>query len=673
MSPLQTGKISFLLLLFISSPLTPSLSSSPDATTKHLLGNAIQNDCDLVARPEQPPKRALENQGENLDSSLPDRQELQLRKLEDLVKNLTETVSRLETSLADFHGRGLPPPPPRREHELPPLLETTVGGSDYSRGLAGGSAAGSIADSSRGFEVRSPKGERRERGITVTKYKPSWSERFLFLSAVRLEFEATCANVLPYEDFEGLSKYVAVGDERGRLYVFLSNGDVLVEFYTLSDSPITSMLSYMSVWKNESFLVTGHQDGAVLLHRVWEAANSEDWHSLSMENSRVLVSPAETGEEDSSVMLLETYLVGRLRYIMCSDMGGRIKAFLEDGTLHGAAESQQRPLVFLKQRLLFLTENGAGSLDLRSMTIRKTECEGLNGSVVRSYVFDASERSKAYGFTAEGDLIHVVLLGDVMNFKCMVRAKRKTEMDGPLAVQAIKSYLLVVSQEKVLVYNVSSPNYIRVGGPRPLFFATLEEIKSSFLTSDGALEISTGRKPLVTSDRDKLIVLGLGNGYVGLYRSNLPVFKAEFNTVLWSSPVVLCILILIGAWQFLGKKREPLTPWGPDDPFSATSVTTGVTLGSGSGERTFADSSRSAAADIMELRGAALRGPSRRYVSPSRYPGGAATSFRPNPADPTYRAPTELTYRGQNLDVGGFAKRRDPLFSNNKVGEDNID
>ncbi|XP_058084956.1 uncharacterized membrane protein At1g75140-like [Magnolia sinica] len=658
MAILPQGKISLFLFLFITSRFSFSITFS--TASKHVLENAIENDCDPLTPSDA--KSVLENENDNGPLNLADRQEVQLQKLEDLVKNLTETVSRLESSVSGFRDLGSS----RKEHES--SAPDAVGGSDYSRRFSDAVRDGD----DRGFEVRSPERERRERGITVTKYKPSWSERFQFLSAVKLEFEATCATVLPYEDYEGFSKYVAVGDERGRVYIFLSNGDVLVEFNTLSDSPVTSMLSYMSIWKNESFLVTGHRDGAVLVHRVWEAANSEDWHSLSMGNHRSLILP-EKGGEDLSVLILETHLVGRMRYITCSDVDGRIKVFLENGTHYGTAVSPSRPLVFLKQRLLFLTERGAGSLDLRSMKVREAECEGLNGSVVSNYVFDASERSKAYGITSKGDLIHVVLLGDIVNFKCMVRAKRKTDMDGPLAVQAIKSYLLVVSQEKVFMFNVSSPNYIRVSGPRPLFFATIDEIKSSFLNSLGMPESSASRKPLVTSDREKLIVLGLGSGYVGIYRSNLPVFKAEFNTVLWSSPVVLSVVILIGAWQFLGKKREPLTPWGSDDPFSATSVTTGVSLGSGSGDRNFTDPARAAAADLMDLRGTALRGPSRRYVSPSRYPGGAATSFRPTSTDPTYRAATELTYRGQNLEMAGFGKRRDPLFPNGKGVEDTID
>ncbi|KAG9452834.1 hypothetical protein H6P81_005738 [Aristolochia fimbriata] len=638
------GKVLLILLLFVSAPQFP---------LRFLFGF-----CSSVEHAQDSRYDVELEGGEDTDLlGVDDRQELQLRKLEELVKNLTDAVAKLESSLSELDKSRSAN---KGSHHLAERVVNVKSDDDFGGRLNLAREEGVERKGEGNDAVRT-------RGVTVTKYKPSWSERFQFLSAVKLESEPTCINILPYEDYEGFSKYVAVGDERGMIYIFMSNGDVLVEFDTLSDSPVTSMLSYMSIWKNESVLVTGHKDGAILVHRVWEASNGDDWSSLSMRNLRALTVP-EKSEEDSSIMILELHLVGRIRYIMSSDTNGKIRIFLENGTLYGGATSLSRPLAFVKQRLMFLTENGAGSLDLRTMTVRESECEGLNGSFVKSYAFDSSERSKAYGFTSEKELIHVVLLGDIMNFKCLVRSKRKTDVDGPLVVNSIKGYLLVVNQETVFMYNVSSPHYMRMGGPRPLFFATIDEIRSAFVSSDSLADDTETRKPLISSDREKLVVLGLGSGYVGLYRSTLPVFKAEFNSVLWSSPVVLCILFLIGVWQFVGKKKESLTAWGPDDPFSATSMATGVSLGSGSGDRTYADSSRGA--DLMDLRGGALRGPSRRYGSPSRYTGAAATSFRPNPADPNYRAAAELKYRGQNLEMAGFPKRREPLFSNNQVADD---
>ncbi|TKY57731.1 membrane protein [Spatholobus suberectus] len=647
MASSQKGKFFIFSMLFFfsslhgfSAPIEPQSCSiqsklDPDSCQEHV--------------PEQPQKTNHLNQQVLLD------------KLEELVRNLSDIVARLESKLPD---------PPREKGRLTQIK----GGGD---GDDARSSSKGVEDGEFGEKVRD--GE-RARGMSVTKYTPFWSERFQFASAVKLDSDATCINVLPFRDHEGLSKYVAVSDKRGRVYVFLRNGDVLVEFDTSLESPITAMVSYTSVYKNESFVVTGHENGEILVHRVWEGGSSgEDYSSLFMENVGKFVSP-ENREDGLPVTLLEVHYVGRMKYILSADTSGKIKVFKENGSLYGSATPSSRPLVFLKQRLMFLTETGAGSLDLRGMKIRESECEGLNHSVAQSYVFDAMERSKAYGFTSDGDLINVLLLGDVMNFKCRVRYKKKFDVDEPLALQAIKGYLLIVNPEKVFVYNVSSPHYVRVGVPRPVFSSSLDELRSSFLNHPTpGLDAETRVIPLIASDREKLVIVGLGGGYVGMYHSNLPIFKGEFNTMLWTSPVLFFILFLFGAWHFFAKKKEALTSWGPDDPFSSTSATTGAPLASGSVDRSFVDSS-SRSTEVMDLRGGNLRAPPRRYGSPSRYPGGAASSYRlgasadhnarPASVDPDFRAASELKFRASTMDPPGFPKRRDGMFVGNQVVND---
>lgn len=590
---------------------------------------------------------------------------VQVEKLEGLVQSLGELLSRVESKILqfpEFHSSD-------QKH--------TFEGSRLDRKKCDD---GRAAKSDGNIEEKLREGERL-RPVSVTKYSPFWSERFQFISAVKLDSDATCINLLPFRDYEGLSKYVAVGDERGRVYIFLRTGDVLVEFYTQSESPITTMLSYMSVSKNESFVVTGHINGVILTHRVWEASNGDDWSSLFMENVREFDSIGG-GEDGSQITILELHHVGRMRYILSAGASGKITVYREDGTIYGSVLPVSKPIAFLKQRLLFMTETGAGSLDLRSMRIRESECEGLNHSLARNYVFDATERSKAYGFTSDGELIKILLLGDIMNFKCRVRSKRKVDIDEPLAFQAIKGYLIIASQDKVLVYNVSAQHYARVSVPRLVFSAGLDEIRSSFLNRQ-VVDLGTNRRtiiPLIGSDREKLVVLGLGGGYVGIYRSNLPVFKGEFNTMLWTSPVLFFILFLFGAWQFFAKKKEALTSWGPDDSFTSASGTVG--------DRPFADTS-SRNADIGEMRGGGvggssgagggLRGPTRRYASPSRYTGGAGSSFRPSSVDPNsrttsvdtnFRTASDLKFRGSNLETAGFSKRRESLFANSQVVDD---
>ncbi|CAH8364006.1 unnamed protein product [Eruca vesicaria subsp. sativa] len=543
---------------------------------------------------------------------------VRLHRLEELVRNLTEVVARLDAKLSET-----------KKHD--------------------------IIISNNGVKEKA-------KAFSVTKYSPFWSERFEFTSAVKLNSEATCINVLPFRDHEGLSKYFAVGDSSGSLYVFLRNGDVLVEFFTTCDSPITAMVSYMSVYKNESFVVTGHQSGVILLHRLREGSVGEDLSSAVMEN----VGKFDGREDGLEVTLLEVHHVGRVRFILATDLTGKLTVFTENRTVYGSVTPTSRPLVFLKQRLLFLTETGAGSLDLRSMKIRESECEGLNNSLARTYVFDAAERSKAYGFTSEGEVIHVLLLGDVVNFKCRVRSKKKVQIQEPVvALQAIKGYLVLVSEEKVFVYNVSTQHYVRTTGPRLLFPASLEDIRSTFLRHHQETKFKV--TPLIASDREKLLVMSLGEGYVATYKSKLESSKGELNTMLWSSPVFFFILFLFAAWHFFAKKKDSLTAWGPEeDPFTSSSAS-------------FSEPSRRNDDELMDLR--------RRYVSPSRYPPGAAAGTYRSVAsnEPTSRATVdgtnyrttgqEMKYRGgSGLDSSGglgFGNRRESLFGNNNKALDN--
>lgn len=590
----------------------------------------------------------------------------QLGKLDELVKNLNELVARLES----------------RVLESP--IETRSSNDKFIHEEQLRSDSKKITENEF-VDESSVRDNRAERlgAVSVTKHSLFWSERFQFVSAVKLDTKATSLNVLPFKDAEGLSKYIAVGDDLGNFYVFTRYGEVILQFNTLTNSPITAMLSYLSVFRNESIVVTGHGNGAILVHRVWEIPNGDESNLLEKETIHKL-----DQELGSAISIMEIHHVGRTRYTVAIDIGGTIKVFKEGGSVIGTIVPSSRPLAFLKQKLLFLTETGAGSLDLRTMKLREAPCEGFNGSYALNYVFDASDRGKAYGFTSGGELVHLLIYGDSMNFKCRVRSKKKFDVDhGPLSFEAIKGYFLIVSQEKVFVYNVSSQLYVRAGLPRLVFSAGLDEIIASFLNYRAIGRSLDGKKdevvPLIASDHDKLVILSLGSGYIGMYRSNLPVTKGEFNTMLWSTPVLFFILFLFVAWHFFANKKEALTSWGPDDPF-----TNGAPAGHG--ERSFGDPT-SRTHDLMDLRGGGsgggggggnggggIRVPPRRYGSPTRYAGPVGNSFRPSSIDPNSRPGSvdpdfrgsELKYRGANMESSGFGKRREGLFVNNQVVDD---
>ncbi|WZZ78165.1 hypothetical protein YC2023_098742 [Brassica napus] len=63
-----------------------------------------------------------------------------------------------------------------------------------------------------------------------------------------------------------------------------------------------------------------------------------------------------------------------------------------------------------------------------------------------------------------------------------------------------------VSEEKVLVYNVSTQHYVGATCPRLLFPASLEDLKSTFLSHQSKTKFMV-TPPLIESDREKLLVM----------------------------------------------------------------------------------------------------------------------------------------------------------------------
>ncbi|KAG0597890.1 hypothetical protein M758_12G028300 [Ceratodon purpureus] len=518
-------------------------------------------------------------------------------------------------------------------------------------------------------------------GMTVARYKPAWAEHFQFVSAVKVDVDVSCLHVLPHEGDDGMSRYVAVGDAAGRIYIFFIHGDLLVDYATLSPAPVTAMLSF-TMRKNETWLVTGHADGSVLVHRIWEiihrgSSSSDEAHQLVLDYVHALVAPPseDTGKYDMQGMFgaggglsqteetsgvsesksklithLEMYRVGKMRYVLVADFNGKMQVFRENGTLFGVADSLSRPLAFLRtpntQRLLFLTRTGGGSLDLRTMTVRSCPCDGLNGSTVVAYAFDAAGRSRAYGFTDEGDLVYVILSGDTLHFECHARTtKRKLDVEGPVSLHGIKGYLVVASPRNVFVYNTTlqlgfSYANIRGGaGPRPLFSASLDDISLSFLPTP----IAPGKWPMMACNRDKLIVLGFGGGYVGIYRSTLPVHKLpDFNAKLWSSPIFISVILLLVAWQLLSRKRDP----APTDSSNPGVMQLPPAVPSGFGYR--------------ETRDGGLGKSRSRYESPNR------SSY--NVTKPVAYGQSSMNYRASSSDPN-YSTRREPLFANQTVGD----
>ncbi|KAJ7551356.1 hypothetical protein O6H91_06G011600 [Diphasiastrum complanatum] len=518
--------------------------------------------------------------------------------------------------------------------------------------------------------------------VTVARYKPAWSEHFQFLAAVKVKEQVSCLHILSRDGDDGSIRYVAVGDATGRVYLFNSFGDLLLDFRTHSPASVTVMQS-ISLRKNETLFVTGHSNGDVLAHKIREtgyhgSSSGDGWHKLFMEflhpflhtspTSAVSGAPssasrtafpdplAEASHEElqktTPITNLEIYRVGRMRYLLVSDKAGRISVFRDNGTLYGVAESPSRPLAFLRsmstQKMLFLTESGAASLDLRTMAVRSSPCSGLDGSTVILYAFDAVVRSKAYGVTAAGELIHVVLSGDTLHFECHTRGpKRKLEIEPPLALHGFKGYLLAATMHEIIVCNTTmqfgfGPASIRVAAPRPIFRAPVEDI----VTISVNMQISKSEFPVLAGDRERLVVLGFGDGYVGIFRSTLPVFKPlDFSAKLWSSPIIISVVVLMGVWFFFGRKRDLGLASFPDAPIygaidsSVSGISKYENVRAGYGE----------IRDRLE--------DSREYGSPTRTFTASRSSYGTG----------SLNFRASSVEPVPYSTRRDAAFSSNEL------
>eukprot|EP00850_Spirogloea_muscicola_P017985 SM000160S02526 [mRNA] locus=s160:53697:57514:- [translate_table: standard] len=451
-----------------------------------------------------------------------------------------------------------------------------------------------------------------------------WEERFELLAAVRVDggAEVSALLLLPNKA-PGVSGgsgecHVVVADDRGRLHVFDAtlDGDggsaggssraALLE--APLPSPATALLAFHV--RSECVLVTGHADGSARVYRLHDTfpAKTATGHAaaatpqLAIELLHVLVdAPAANEAPLPPVAGLELFRAGHARFILVLDGGGRILAFRGNGTLHGAASAPARPLAFLRgptthrasaTRPVFLTEAGAGSLDLRDMVMKGTGCQGLGGSRVAAYVFDVAGRSKAYGLTHDGELVYVSLSGDTQHFDCRVRERLDVGLTGPaVSLQGLRGYLVAATPDVVTVYNTTTATASSkperqlaagggsgvgdggggAGGLRLLFRARARSIQALFIRG----RVPANSRLVMVSDREQLLILAFSGtkpgmrwgsgGHVAIFRSTLPVLRApEFTAKFWSSPLLVAVLVLVGAWQIFGQKRADGAAGSPD-------------------------------------------------------------------------------------------------------------
>ena len=65
---------------------------------------------------------------------------------------------------------------------------------------------------------------------TVAQHRESFLDHLTLLAAVRADADVTA--VKPMHDLQGLSRFIVVGDAKGKLYFFTPQGHLLAEYHT---------------------------------------------------------------------------------------------------------------------------------------------------------------------------------------------------------------------------------------------------------------------------------------------------------------------------------------------------------------------------------------------------------------------------------------------------------
>ena len=115
-------------------------------------------------------------------------------------------------------------------------------------------------------------------------------------------------------------------------------------------------------------------------------------------------------------------------------------------------------------------------------------------------------------------------------------------------------------------YDVTVLNTTVVGKkpPREVTSAPTEHLAAGFGRGVGQSELSDG-PGLVASNRGRLVVVAFPDGLLASYESDLPTWRpAPMNTKLWSQPVFVAAMGLIGLWQFYRSRGHAAmgSSWG---------------------------------------------------------------------------------------------------------------
>ena len=447
----------------------------------------------------------------------------------------------------------------------------------------------------------------------VAKRRDVWPEHLRLFAATRLDADPTAVAMMPQRGEDDFPRYFVAGYAIGRVHVLRPDGDLAVLSDSATGSAVTSVTCALAR-KNETVIVSGHADGSVAFHRVFETDPSsadrdavvvDDLHALiatvhvtrTVADARAVdatgvPSPKRAagstatprGEDDvlatrgvaqpqgarakdedanadadpttARVVALASYRVQNRRYFAAADATGKVVLFVDSGErVYAVLDTLDGPVVAFKpstRRINWLTANGAGGVDPSTFEVRWAACAHLNGTTLASAAFDVIASSKFYAVSGDGEVITGFANPDAPRVACATRNRRTLRLPPGSTVATIKGYAFVATGYDVAVFNVTSSGR---KPPRDVTSAAASRLVDA--TGFGAgtdvddAEDARGPALVATNGRGRFVAVGLPGGIVATYESELPVFRPErVDAKLWSQPLFVAAMGIIALWQF---------------------------------------------------------------------------------------------------------------------------
>ena len=383
---------------------------------------------------------------------------------------------------------------------------------------------------------------------TLARFHSSWGEYMKPIALNEVGRPVTAVFVMPQRGRHGIARYVAVGDAGGGVSIFEPRGGLKAR---VAGASAVTALHCIVLTRNTTVLLSGHADGSVRRYKVEEAV-IKDPHEpdpvLRLEvypDAAPLQPPAP-----APVGHLDVYRQGQSKYYAV--VQGRTLALLP---FDPAEPRREFPLnhtvVALRtshsSTAIVVTAAGLTRVNLRTMDAADVPCRGLNGSALAAAAFDSVTVQKLYAVTAAGELLAGFVSVDSHSTRCTFRSRSALGVAGPASISTIKGYVFVGVPGGLGVFNVSGLRH----APRQEIGEDLNRIVQGVGLPPRE---EWAAPPALVANKQRLVLVQVADGVLASFESNLPLPAPKERHRMWSQPLVLGAMILVGFWQYQKQK-----------------------------------------------------------------------------------------------------------------------